>query len=75
MNKDEFSDNAKAPGKKSDTAKSSASSANQIRPLPPVPRPPFAGPMPIAVNIKPAPPVVKPVQESMAIKSEETKDE
>jgi hypothetical protein len=80
MNKDEFSDNAKAPDKKGDATKSSARSASQARPSPPgprppVPRPPFAGPMHVAVNIKPLLPVVKPVQENAVIKSQETKDE
>lgn len=75
MNKDEFRDNAKAPGKKGDATKSSASSPPPPGPRPPGPRPPFAGPMHVAVNIKPLPPVVKPAPESTVIKPEETKDE
>lgn len=79
MDKDEFGDSAKAPGKKGDATKSSVSSASQIRPppgpRPPAPRPPFAGPMHVAVNIKPLSPVVKPAQENTVIKPEETKDE
>lgn len=67
MNKDEFRDNAKAPGKKGNPAKSSAGNAQQVRPpspgLHPEPRPPFAGPMHVAVNIRPLPSVVKPAQE------------
>jgi hypothetical protein len=79
MNKDAFSDNAKAPGKNGDTTKSSTSNTSQVRPSPsgprpPVPQPSFGGPIHVAVNIKPLPAVVKPAQESTVTTPEETKD-
>lgn len=78
MRKDEFSDNAKALGKKGDETKSSTGSASRVSPPAmgprlPAPHPSFAGPMPIAVNIKPLLPVSNPVKESAV--SEPEKDE
>jgi len=79
MRKDEFSESAKVTDRKGDASKS-PSGLSQIRPRiisphPFAPRPLFAGPVPVAMNIKLLPPELKVVKQSGFSSQKEGKDE